>query len=115
MSDALNNFELAVLEKISAENPFLKSHIPFLHVQSREFTGVGLYVNFSYQDGSVAYQKIPGNFSALSSNASLLIEGLKHEVAYEIAVTNGKIDFLEVVTNGEDWEGKVQRFWFEQN
>ena len=113
MVDTLNNFELAVLDKISNEYPFLKSHIPFLQVKSRELTGVGLFVNFSYQEGSVGYQEIPGGFVALSSNASLLVEGLKYEVAYEIAVTNRKIDFLEVVANGEDWDGTVRNFWIE--
>jgi hypothetical protein len=114
MVDTLNKFEIAVLDKISNEYPFLKAHIPFLHVKSREFTGVGLFVNFSYQDDSVGHQQIPGNFVALTSNASLLVDGLKYEVAYEIAVTGGRIDFLELVANSEDWDGTVRSFWFEQ-
>jgi hypothetical protein len=113
MVDTLNNFELAVLDKISNEYPFLKSHIPFLQVESRQFTGVGLFVNFSYQDGSISYQEVPGNFAALSSNASLVVKGLKYAVAYELAVTSGRISFLEVVANGEDWNGMVQNFHFE--
>ena len=113
MVKSLNDFELSVLERISNEYPFLKSHLPILSVERRDFTGVGLFVNFSYQDSSVGYQKIPSNYIALSSNASLLIEGLKNEVAYEVVVTDGKIDFLEIVSNGEDWDGTIRAFHFE--
>jgi len=114
MVDTLNNFEFAILQKISNEYTFLKSHIQFLQVESRKATGVGMYVNFSYQKDSSGYKEIPSNFYALGSNSSLLMEGLTHELSYEIAVTNGKIDFLEVVANCEDWDGTVRDFWFHQ-
>jgi hypothetical protein len=113
MVDTLNSFELIVLDKISADYPFLRSHISFLRVKSRESTGVGLYVNFSYLKGENDYQPIPANYSALSSNAVLHIEGLKHGLAYEIAITNGWIDFLELVTYGEEWDGLIRNFWFD--
>ena len=112
MVDTLNYFELSVLYKVSNDYPFLKSHIPFLQVKSREFTGVGLFINFSYLDGNAVYQEIPGNFTALSRYASLLVEGLEHEVAYEVAVASGKVAFLELVANGENWDGAIHGFRF---
>lgn len=113
LKNALNNFELSILEKISVEYPFLKSHVPFLRIRSRQRTGVGMYAGFLYADDIEFLESIPARFSHLSSNSVLRIEGLKYGLSYEIAITNGRMDFLEVVANEEDWDGQHQNFWFE--
>jgi hypothetical protein len=47
-----NEFELAILERIAAKSPTLRTHLKNLHVLSREFTGVGSYTNFKCKDVS---------------------------------------------------------------
>ena len=73
-----------------------------------------MFVDFSYSRNGGYYEPIPAKFIALSSNYSLQMEGLSYGLSYEIAVTNGQIDFLEIVTNGEDWDGLIRDFWFEE-
>jgi hypothetical protein len=45
--EKLNQFEIAILEKLSADHPVIKKHIPFLTAKEREITGVGMYVHFN--------------------------------------------------------------------
>lgn len=45
-----NEFELAILERIAARSPSLRTYLIKLHVLSREFTGVGSYTNFKCED-----------------------------------------------------------------
>lgn len=41
--------------------------------------------------------------------------GLKNGLVYELAITGGQIDFLELATIGEEtWDGTVQKFWFSE-
>jgi hypothetical protein len=111
--DELNQFELAILNKIADEYSILKIHIPFLIVKSREATGVGIYVHFSYKGQPNNIVLIdPGGYFALSSMDTLEMEGLKYGLAYEISITDGLIDFLELVTYGEDWDGTIRNFCF---
>lgn len=42
----LNDFELAILERLSQDEPSIGPYIAELHVLSREFTGAGSYTNF---------------------------------------------------------------------
>jgi hypothetical protein len=114
MLNTLNDFELAILNRIAGKYSFLHSHIPFLSVDERKTTGVGIYVDFSY-NRCEGYDLIPANFIALSGNDALHIEGLTNELSYEVAVTNGQLDFLEVVTNGNEmWDGTIGDFWFDR-
>ena len=114
MSETLNDLERAILNKIAVEYPFLQSHIPLIQVKSRENTGVGKFVNFFYLVDEKGYQLIPNDYFALSAKAHLHMEGLEHGLAYEIAISNGYIDFLELVTYYENWDGTVKHFWFDQ-
>lgn len=45
-----NEFELAILDRITAQRPSLLAYMKNLHVLSREFTGVGSYTNFKCED-----------------------------------------------------------------
>ena len=45
-----NEFEVAILERIAAKSPSLRTYSRNLHVLSREFTGVGSYTKFKCED-----------------------------------------------------------------
>jgi hypothetical protein len=95
----LNNLEIAILKAIVNENsnkyPFLLEHINYIHVASREFTGVGMYTNFGYNKNFDNK-----NIDTLVSSAkSLFIEGFNYDISYVLSISNGKIHFLEIVTN----------------
>lgn len=115
MEKDLNTLEKAIVNEIANYNDkqyfFIKSHLPFLRVKSRENTGVGIYVNFEYVPGGELI--IPDiDDIALSSDKTLELEGLKYGLNYELNITKGKIDFLELVTNGESWDGGFGKFQF---
>ena len=108
--DDLNYLEIELLKSIIDENkeryPYLPLHFTMLKVKHREFTGVGSYTHFQYDTS-----KILTKGTAISSRKRLMIKGLEHEVSYELNLTDGKIDFLEIVTNGdEEWDGKAENF-----
>ena len=113
--NTLNNFELAILERIAAKYPFVQAHIPLLCVQSRKNTGVGMYVNFHYKDTDISFEAIPANYIALSAGSHLNMDGLQHGLVHEVAITGGRIDFLELATYGfEQWDGIIRNYWFDE-
>ncbi|MEB2774656.1 hypothetical protein SYJ56_05025 [Algoriphagus sp. D3-2-R+10] len=116
MENELNALEKSIISEIADINEkqcsFLKNHLPHLKVKSREYTGVGMYVNFVYDSNHN-----PNMFNdecdlILSSDTSLELDVLKHGLNYELTVTKGRIIFLELVTNGESWNGAFQKFKF---
>ena len=100
--EKLNGLEIALLKAIIDENknmyPFLEEHFNHLRVSKRTFTGVGIYTDFQYE------LNVRGNNPdvLLSSQKQLIMQGLTNEVTYVLDITNGKIAFLEIVTNGND-------------
>jgi phage tail tube protein FII len=98
----LNNIENAVLKAIIDENQenhqFLNFHFPYLNIKSREYTGVGMYSNFEYSKG---FEQSDVNV-LLTSLKELTVNNLENELSYVLYITNGKIQFLEIVTNGND-------------
>lgn len=116
MKTNLNALEIAILNEIAESNskqyPLLKNHLNYIRVKSREYTGVGAYVSFDYLS---KYQKsiiINEEHLVLSSEKMLEINLLQYGLNYEINITNGKIDFLEIATNGEPWDGDFGEFRF---
>ena len=108
----LSDFETNIISKIATEYPFIHSHLLQLQVTKRDKTGVGLFVHFSYRDES-NIEQIPSGHLGLSSNSHLNMDGLENGLFYELSPTNGKIDFLEIVTAGnEQWDGNVRKYWF---
>jgi len=108
--DDLNKLETELLKAIIEENkqkyPYLQSHFEILKVKNREFTGVGSYTHFQYPTSKVLTKD-----TSLSSTKRLMIDGLVNELSYELNLTDGKMDFLEIVTNGSDeWGGKAESF-----
>lgn len=110
--EKLNKLELSILNKLSVQYPSIKHHIPFLKVVSREITGVGMYVNFGYTQMS---KNIPTHEvlnGSISTNEIIEIEGLRYGLGYEVDVSNGKINFIEFITYGEEWDGNIENFKF---
>lgn len=112
--ETLNDLESALLNLIAIENeelyPSLKSHIAYLRVLNREHTGVGVYSNFVYVKS--VNDDTRGN-ALLSSSKKLRIENLINELSYVLDITDGKINYLEIVTNGdENWDGAFKSFHF---
>ena len=108
--DILNQFELALLERLSVDNPIIKKYIPFLRVRNREVTGVGMYVYFFYVIDSPFLDSIPHPY--LSTSGYLKMDGLKDGLIDDMNIKDGKIDFLELVTYDESWDGVVRNFFW---
>ena len=111
---SLNDLEQSVLESIFSMNrdtyPELESHLTHLAVRSRENTGVGTYVYFGYKAANRLPKIANGESIVLSSSRHLSIDGLKYGLNYEVTISEGKFEFMELVTNGEDWDGKYSSF-----
>ena len=73
-------------------------HFPYLVVKSREYSGVGMYSNFEYMK---EFDQRDINL-LLTSLKELTVDNLENELSYVLSITNGKIQFLEIVTNGND-------------
>ena len=107
---AMNELEKEILNEIANSYPDLKNnlikHYSELRVKNREYTGIGIYVNFEYEIAELS----PIDKNHLTGKAELLIPTLEFPVTYEIAITNGKIDFMELVSNDGDWNGGSDGF-----
>ncbi len=98
----LNKFETAIMDSIISENKskfsFLEKQYSQLNVKSRENTGVGIYINFQL----IKKNKFKDINTLLSSSKTLSIPGFENELTYILDIKDGKINFLEIVTNGKD-------------
>lgn len=103
---------MSILERLATKYPNIKLHIPFLKVESREITGVGMYINFSYCKPIEETLEFETDNTSISTNETIEIEGLKYGLGYEVDVTDGKIKFIELVTYGEDWNGDIPDNFF---
>lgn len=108
----LNQFELAVLERVAVNHPSIREHIPFLKVINRENTGVGMYINFVYHNKPKGLKPIFPLDIALSTNDNVVIYPLKRGLGFEVAIMNGQIQFIEFITYDEFWDGSTQGFSF---
>lgn len=107
MIKELSKLEFSILERLAIEYPFVKDHIPLLRVASRENTGVGMYINLVYCDTVDEFLSIEMPNQSISTNERIEIAGLRFGLCYEVNLKEGKIDFIELVTYGEDWDGIV--------
>lgn len=110
----LNSLETLILETILIENkekyPSLVFHLPYLYIKNREYTSVGVYSNFGYKHDE-PFNDIN---ELLSSERKLMLEKLKYELTYTLDITNGKLNFLEICTNGNEmWDGSFDNFKLE--
>jgi hypothetical protein len=116
MEKELTSLECAIINEIVRYNekwyPFIRSHIPLLKVKSREYTGVGVYIYFEYITERVEIPICNVDSLILSSDQTLEIDTLSYGLNYELNLSKNRFDFLELVTNGENWDGKYNAFKF---
>lgn len=105
--DELNEIELTLLSGLIAKYPSLKSHITSLKVSERKATGIGLYVNFEYENFNETFENLNALFSNLEN---IQIPGLERGLCYVIDVTDGKIEYIEFLTYDEEWNGDLSGY-----
>ena len=108
----LNDLELTILDKVSEEYPAIKSHIPFLRILNREYTGVGMYINFTYSNEGNFLNPIEPPNTILGTNERIMLPGLEYGLCFAIDIAEGKIGFIELVTYGEKWDGSILNYSF---
>ncbi len=101
----LTDLESILLNGLTEKYPSLKSHLPFLKVEDRKITKMGMTVNFEYVnvEEELNFEDINALFSG---GENIEVKGLKEGLGYVIDVTGGKIIYLEFTTYGENWTGK---------
>jgi hypothetical protein len=107
----LNSFELEIVTRLSEKYPVLRLHIPVLRVESRESTGVGMFVNLSYEDRT-DIPKLDDSLAAISTNENIHIPSLEYGLGYEVVLTHGWLELLEIITYGESWDGVYDDYSF---
>lgn len=106
--EKLNELEKAILDRISLKYPILKEHIQYLKIKSREPTGVGMYINFCYDYNYIEnIEQLDILNASLSTNEIIEIDTLENGLGYEVDITNGYINFIELITYGETWDGDL--------
>ncbi|TCD27158.1 hypothetical protein EZ456_11620 [Pedobacter psychrodurus] len=107
----LNELELLLLKTIIKGNSdkfnYLLAHLDFIRIESAKSTGTGLYVTFVYLKEFEQEEEFVNGL--LSAEPKLTTPNLKNELTYCLDVTNGKIDYLEILTNEkENWDGNLE-------
>src|SRR5437867_2414586 len=103
-----NEFEVALLERLLAENalPFSSSD---LHVLSRTYTGVGSFTKLLVQNHPKVKRKV------LGISAAIRIPGLEHGLGF-VAFYEGEELTLETFTCGDEkWDGVFEGFQLQAN
>jgi hypothetical protein len=73
-----------------------------LKVKSRNFSSVGGYINFylGYSNQAQVHPGIPAENLVLSAPYLLRVRGTDDYMSFELDVTKGKINFIELVVDG---------------
>jgi hypothetical protein len=108
----LNNLELATLERVAIKNPSLAQHIPYLKVKERKLTGVGMFVKFEYSDKVGIINNIEPTNVSLGTRDPIKMTNLKYGLGFEVDISNGRVNYIEFVTYGEEWDGSISEFHF---
>jgi len=109
----LNRLEIEILHVIARDYPMVKSHIPYLQIKNREYTGVGMYANFSYQNFTDK-EVPPLEDGILSVNQIVTLDGLENGLGFTLDISKGLINFIELFTyDDETWDGSFDVFAFE--
>jgi hypothetical protein len=107
----IKEVELSLLKSIINGNlekfSFLLEHLGDIKIKSREATGIGLNITFEYLKDVQEEEEFTNGL--LSTELKLTTPSLKNELTYCLDITNGKIDFLEIITNGNEiWDGNLE-------
>jgi len=117
MGMALSELEFAILRQIATapknKHLAIEDHLPFLSVRSREFTGVGMYVNFEDDSPSEILSDDLSIKNIPSSPHIVEMESLRYGLGYALYPENGRLKFLELFTYGDElWDGTFATFSF---
>jgi hypothetical protein len=100
-----NEFELAILERMAAEHPSLHAHLGSLHVLSREFTGVGSFTNFLYEDSELEISE-----QQISLNGLIVMPNVPNGMGAVLFCRGDRPQCLETFTYGDNWDGVFDNF-----
>jgi len=105
----LNEFEVAMLERIAEANPRYREQLRAVcesaRIASRECSGAGGFFTFAPND--VVFE--PANFE-LSPEAEISLPGLEHGMGAILFVRAGRVDWLEIFAYDEEWWGELRGF-----
>ena len=99
----LNEFELAILERMATRYPALREHLGQLHVLSREFTGVGSYTTFLCDDSGP---------QSVITMAGVHMPNVPNGLDTLLFCWGGRPCLLEICSYGEPWDGTFDGFLF---
>jgi len=103
-------FEKIVIEKLlDGDNEVLKilrKQYGQSSIKNREYTGHGFYTYFSIPDNIEKLNNKNFQFGDVGAN----IEGLCNGVGFLLFITNGKLDFLEGYTYGEEFPIDIKKY-----
>lgn len=105
MSSYLSPLEQAVVEVVAQDN-WPGFRVDCLRVKRRENTGVGRYVHFEDLGNQVL---VDGSYG--SRGRIVEMQGIQNGLYFVIEVSSSQIEYLELVTGGNDsWDG-IERPW----
>ncbi len=109
MMNQVTDLESTLLNGLIQKYPSLKSHIPYLKVKERKITKTGMTIDFEYlnSENELLFEDINALFS---DGENIELKSLKHGLGYVIDVTEGNISHLDLVTYGENWNGKLEDY-----
>ena len=98
-----NEFELAILSRMSEEHPSLRPFLGQLHVLNREYTGVGSFTNFD-TDAEEWDRDI-------SLNAMISMPNIPNGLGAVLFCQGDRPKCLEIYAFGDDrWDGLFDGF-----
>jgi hypothetical protein len=96
-----NDFERAILQRLSEKEPRIQAKIPTLHVLFRTYTGVSCYTDFLVRSPDPG---IPNQAIGLEGLVS--VPGVRAGLGAVLHCKGGEPECLEVYTLGDDhWDG----------
>ena len=106
MTQSLSPLELRCIELVASHN-WVEFRSDGLRVRRREGTGVGRYV---YLEDSLNQPLQTGEYGP-EPGRTIEMAGVNLGLDFVVAVTSGRIDYLELVTAGDSgWDGE-EREW----
>jgi hypothetical protein len=101
-----NDFELAILKRLSEKEPCIGEGLSHLHVLSRKYTGVGSFTTFRCDDCADGPAQKDIGLGGL-----ILMPGVSNGMGAVLFLKNGQPECLEIYTFGnEHWDGLYDGF-----
>ena len=100
-----------ILKSEQYSNTKYSKQMPYLVVKLREYTGVGAYVHFALQEEGYQFVEKTLRDFTLSIDKIITLPQLKDGLEFILEASDGKIDYLEIFTFGDEhWDGKEEGF-----